>query len=105
MMKILSASRQAATLQQLRFLHEIEQLDRIQLGCLAVSGKWAPERAKHVEQQCLRRGWLRSDPFGHPWGRVLYLTTRGLRLLQRSRRRFQPHLPLGEVREHETPTV
>lgn len=86
-----------ATLQQLRFLHEIAELDRINLGCLAVSAKFSRERAAHVERQCLARKWVRSAPHEHPWCRVLYLTTRGHRLLQRTRRRFQPHLPLGDA--------
>jgi hypothetical protein len=92
------------TKQQLRFLHEIEQLDRIRLGCLAVSAKFTQKRAEHIERQCIARGWLRSAPFEHPWGRVLYLTSRGLRRLQRSQRAhvmYQPHLPLGETQRVE----
>lgn len=38
----------------------------------------------------------RAEPlFEGSWGRKLYLTTKGLRVPRRQRKRFQPHLPLG----------
>lgn len=92
------ANRASATKQQLRFLHEIENLDRINRGCLAVSSEFTETRAQWIEQQCVERGWIRIEVFEHPWGRVMYLTTRGLRLLQRHERKrttYQPTLPMG----------
>ncbi len=83
------------TKQQLQFLHEVEQLDRVRVGCLTVSGKWTMQRAIHIERQCVARGWVLSTPIAFDGTRILYLTTRGLRLLQKSRAMYQPHLPLG----------
>lgn len=87
----------STTKQQLQFLHEVEQLDRERVGCLTVSGKWTMERARLIERQCVDRGWVLSTPLDYDGTRILYLTSRGLRLLQRSRARVQFNLPLGRA--------
>lgn len=66
---------------QRAFLLEVKALDDIGQGCLEVSR--AVHNAAAVERACIRRGWIRTERWPLPWGRVMYLTTKGLRALQR----------------------
>ena len=65
---------------QFVFLQDVKELDDIQQGCLAVK-LCTGNKAKRLrlEEQCLARGWVRTEPRADIWGRTIYLTSRGLR--------------------------
>lgn len=66
---------------QRQFLLELKAMDDLGQGCLEVSR--ACRTPEQTELACKRRGWIRTAPWPLPWGRVMYLTTKGLRALQR----------------------
>lgn len=71
------------TKEQIRYLFDIRNLDRIGLGMLE-PGAWC-KRPEHVRDLCEKKGWIRVEDENHPIGLpVCYLKTKGLRALKRA---------------------
>jgi len=71
------------------FLSDVKELDDIQLGCLAVKlSVGSKEKRLHLENQCIARKWVRTEPRDDLWGRTIYLTTLGLRAWRREEKRL-----------------
>jgi len=67
-----------------RFLSDVKELDDIQLGCLAVRlSVGSKTKREHLENQCIARKWVRTEPRDDLWGRTIYLTTLGFRAWRR----------------------
>lgn len=71
------------------FLSDVKELDDIQLGCLAVRlSVGSKEKRAKLENQCIARKWVRTEPRDDIWGRTIWLTSLGLRAWRREERKL-----------------
>jgi len=77
---------------QFRFLSDVKELDDIQLGCLAVKFSVGSKKLRaHLENQCIARRWIRTEPRDDIWLRTMYFTSRGLRSWRIAEKRLGKH--------------